>query len=65
MSSSRWTHSVCETCYYGLEPDRNPVRTLAEDRAAGPCCGCGKIQSDGIFYRADPRAMGCGGQHSD
>lgn len=60
---SRWTHLVCEGCYEGLEPGREPVRV--RDDASGACCCCGEKTTSGIYYRGDPEVFLCEGEHSE
>lgn len=53
---SRWTHAVCDDCYEELEPGRTPTRMVEAELEV--CCSCGDLTASGIFYRADPLAMG-------
>lgn len=49
---SRWNHNICAACYAKREPGREPHRVI--DPPSEQCCFCGQMNSDGIYYRADP-----------
>ena len=61
--SSRWTHSVCESCYKILSPDREPSRMV--DVKPESCCICGDRTLSGIYLRIDPQKTMCKGVHAD
>jgi hypothetical protein len=51
---SKWTHSICTSCWNERNPDR-PAITLADDfREIEVCCFCGENTRDGIYIRANP-----------
>lgn len=58
---SRWTHSLCDECYAVLQPGREPSRIVQADMEA--CCRCCAMHQSGIYYRANPEHMACGGKH--
>jgi NMD protein affecting ribosome stability and mRNA decay len=58
---SKWTHSLCDRCYANLEPCRTPIRLLEVNKQV--CRRCGIEHESGIYYRADPTQMNCGGKH--
>jgi hypothetical protein len=58
---SRWTHPICPDCWAALEPGRTPHALI--DRTVETCCRCGEPTGAGIYYRADPAALLCGGEH--
>jgi hypothetical protein len=58
---SKWTHSLCDTCYQKLEPGRVPTRMKQADVEA--CCKCGVMHSSGIYYRCAPEDLLCQGRH--
>jgi len=60
---SKWTHSLCETCYRLLEPGWEPVRLVESIRERAVCCRCQKSHQSGISYRGDPQRLSCGGHH--
>jgi hypothetical protein len=60
---SRWTHSICESCWTARNPDRQPVKLRAEQDET--CCYCGQPHSSGIFVRDDPSTLKCNGQHEE
>jgi RNase P subunit RPR2 len=63
---SKWTHSLCESCYAALEPGRVPSRLIPdpdEPRIQEKCCHCGGMHVSGIYYRANPAKMACKGAH--
>lgn len=62
---SRWTHVVCPKCYSDLEPGREPSWLVADAGRTEICCRCGQETYEGIYYRADPVKMQCGGKHED
>lgn len=50
-----WTQPVCEWCYRDLMPDRIPHRL--KEPEANPCCICGSVNQDGIYFRVDPTTV--------
>jgi hypothetical protein len=52
-----WTHPICLACYAQKEPGCSPVRLHREFADEERCCFCGQPTTDGIYYRADPRAV--------
>lgn len=46
-----WTHSICYTCWYEKNPDREPVRMAPVVTGTSTCCFCGKQHVSGIFVR--------------
>jgi len=67
MSRSRWTHNICEICWYSMtmNPGRVPVRTKPNARHIDTCCFCGHLNADGIYVRRDPEETLCKGEHKD
>jgi hypothetical protein len=58
---SRWTHACCALCFVGLYPNRDPVRVVGIEPET--CCFCEAEAVDGIYVRADPATVRCGGHH--
>lgn len=54
---SQWTHHFCDKCWRERYPNRSATRLRDY---TGPCCGCGGA-AHGIFIRADPSTLKCGG----
>lgn len=54
---SRWTHSICELCWFNREPDREPARLNLPDQE--DCCFCGSPTTSGIYVREDPTGLHC------
>jgi hypothetical protein len=62
--SSQWTHSICEQCWVGKNPGREPHRVVRESRFNADkelCCYCGREHQSGIFVREDPSSVACAG----
>jgi hypothetical protein len=57
--SNRWTHSMCEDCWEGREPGREPCRVAGAPPET--CCFCDKRHASGIYVRAEPEAVPCRG----
>jgi hypothetical protein len=69
---SRWTHPVCDDCWYSdnateIEPSTNPnyvgtveirqpLRFVEAQRQWEQCCRCGSMSFSGIFVRGDPNS---------
>lgn len=60
---SNWTHPICLRCWYALHPARKPVRISGLQLEN--CCRCGTLTAHGIYFRADPAELHCGGVHDD
>jgi len=58
---SRWTHIICENCWWRIRSDRQPVRYTVRLKPF-PCCFCGEPTQSGIFVRGDPKTVKCGGE---
>ena len=52
---SRWTHSICKSCWNGRFPER-PAPDQDIGHEADTCCYCGKTHYSGIYYREHPDA---------
>ena len=59
---SRWTHSICESCWRKRELGRQPVRL--KDPQLELCCFCGYTHASGIYVREDPTKTLCQGKHA-
>lgn len=57
-----WRHTICEACWRRLNPDRVSVKLRPEHRERERCCVCGEEHESGIYFRADPVEMLCGGE---
>ncbi len=62
LVSSRWTHAICEMCWIKRAGSRAAHRL--ERPELERCCGCGFATMSGIYQRADPESMWCGGYHA-
>ena len=60
---SKWTHPLCERCWYQVEPDKEAVRFINPDDEI--CCRCSAMTSHGIYYRYDPELFQCKGRHDE
>jgi hypothetical protein len=62
---SRWTHSICEDCYYKLREERDWAKLPSRLREPEPenCCYCGHQHQSGIYVRDDPNLVACKGEH--
>ena len=64
-----WTHTICEVCWFGREPDRFPVQIKRDDgdREVDQCCFCNGMKVTRIYVREDPasRLLFCHGLHVD
>lgn len=65
---SAWNHHLCDecwavVCFANRQEGREPTRV--RDDPEGPCCGCGKETSSGIYYRGDPKFFQCQGKHPE
>ena len=49
---SKWTHSICKTCWYEKNPGRRP--TVLADPDVEKCCYCGGQTQSGIYVGQDP-----------
>ena len=58
---SRWTHSLCPSCWERLKGNRPPV--TAVDKQYQNCCLCGGQHKSGIFVRGNPTEYICKGEH--
>lgn len=47
--------SICSSCYSRREPERDPVRVLADELEI--CCDCGSQTTDGIYARLNPNEV--------
>lgn len=56
---SRWNHVICEDCWDDENPDRPASRVVSLKINA--CCFCETETRAGIFFRADPAGVQCGG----
>lgn len=56
---SKWTHSICDTCWNKQNDFREPSRL----REAPPevCCYCGVEHASGIYRRENPDGLKCQG----
>ena len=55
---SKWNHNLCLRCWenenkYGREPVR------LKDAEPDTCCRCGTENTDGIYFRQDPKVYRC------
>lgn len=58
---SRRTHSLCPACWNTQNPDR-PLDPERDGRGQPErCCRCGHAHLSGIYVRAEPSEMRCGG----
>jgi len=53
--SSSWTQGICDPCWSGNYPDRQPVRLVEPVR--DNCSVCGMPTMSGIYIRRDPRSV--------
>ena len=60
---SKWTHSICSSCYEELYNGRNPVKM--QESEIKTCCFCGKETKEGIFVREHPEGLLCRGEHNE
>lgn len=58
---SRWTHPICDRCWSLVSDGRPPHRLLKPE--AETCCWCREATQSGIYRRADPVNLACGGDH--
>ena len=58
---SRWTHSICDSCWNIKEPIREPVHIMHGEIEI--CCFCGKETRSGIYVRYNPEELSCKGNH--
>lgn len=56
---SKWTHSICGSCWLEREGERPAVRAQNADDV---CCFCGTKTALGIYIRQDPATVKCQGQ---
>jgi hypothetical protein len=56
---SRWTHEICDACWETQHGQREPMRIV--DPREVECCFCGTKNKSGIFVRANPLDIHCGG----
>ena len=62
MSSSAWTHPICQPCWDRNFPGREPIIVTFTDPEL--CCFCREREAEGIYVRHDPAELECGGVHS-
>ena len=60
---SKWTHSICVTCWNKKNPSRPPVRVAGGER--DECCFCGDSHCSGIYIREDGDNLLCKGIHKE
>jgi len=53
-------HAICAPCWNALNPDR-PARSTFILGPPEVCCWCGRDTTHGIYLRADPEFLRCGG----
>jgi len=58
----RWTHYICDACWFEREPNRDPVRVVRLEYTGVLCCYCNREQWKGIMVREDPESdrLRCG-----
>lgn len=60
---SRFTHSICDTCWQERSPG------VGADRLVEPkterCCFCRVFHASGIYVSQDPAGLRCEGVHAD
>lgn len=49
MKDSRWSHVICEECWFNREGDRVPVQVNVGEPET--CCFCGGETAAGIYIR--------------
>ena len=54
---SKWTHPICEKCWWEREPAHHPTRLKEPEDET--CCYCGGVADTGIYRRDDPAKMRC------
>jgi hypothetical protein len=60
---SRWTHAVCDDCFFERHPSPvNQIRIVEQHRIDEDCCYCGKPTRSGLYDRNDPALTGCLGR---
>lgn len=60
---AQWTHNVCQSCYQGLYPGRQPVTMRVPQ--AEVCCFCGQPTTSGIYVRYNPAELSCKHEEGD
>ena len=60
---SAWTHPICDTCWEGLNPGREPYRMTIP--MPERCCVCAEETQSGIYFREDPRLLPVHSEHLD
>ena len=60
---SKWTHAICQICWYEKNPGREPVTVLNGTEQI--CCFCGLKSKSGIYVREDPKGLRCEGEHPE
>jgi hypothetical protein len=63
---SPFVHSICDDCWAAINPNRQPVRLVADLRTSETCCFCGERHLSGIVMRRDPGSVDlrCKGEHT-
>lgn len=52
---AQWTHNICSVCWGKQHADREPCKILT--MIAETCCFCGRLNTDGIFTRYNPKLL--------
>ena len=60
---SQWTHPICDECWVGLNPGREPFRFGNPEPEN--CCVCADETTDGIYFREDPRMLPAHHEHEE
>ena len=53
-AESKWTHLICTTDWNRLNPLKKVHENYGADNEPEPCCWCGALTGNGIYYRLDP-----------
>lgn len=60
---SSWTHNICFECW-DRRFDRQPAFVEGIEKAEA-CCFCGKMNTDAIYVRGNPKELLCKGDHEN